>query len=131
MKGMAGIARTAPLAALFLLASCGSGAASAPDSGIRGRAVIGPTCPVERVPPDPRCADKPLATTIAVLRASDRKRVATTESGKEGRFSVRVRPGRYYLRGAKNTRPFARTVLVTVRAHHFTRVRLTFDSGIR
>ena len=128
---MAGIARTAPLAAVFVLVACGSGSASAPDSGIRGRALIGPTCPVERVPPDPRCKPKPLATTIAVLRASDRKRMATTSSGKDGRFSVRVRPGRYYLRGAKSGRPLAHPVLVTVHAHRFATATLTFDSGIR
>jgi hypothetical protein len=128
---MAGIARIALIGTAASLAACGSGAASTADSGVRGRALIAPTCPVERYPPDPRCKPKPLATKIAVLKASDRKRVATTSSGKDGRFSVRVSPGRYYLRGAKNGRPFARPVLVTVHAHRFARVTLTFDSGIR
>ena len=129
---MAAIARTtAPLAAAFFLAACGSGSASTVDSGIRGRALIGPTCPVERLPPDPSCGPKPLATKIAVLRASDRKRMATISSGSDGRFSVRIRPGRYYLRSARSGRPYSRPVRVTVRAHRFASVRLMFDSGIR
>ena len=131
MKRMAGVVRTAPLAAALLLSACGSGSASATDSGIRGRAMIGPTCPVARIPPDPRCADKPLATKLSVLRASDRHRVASISSGKDGRFKVRVRPGRYYVRSSKKGRPFARPVLVTVHAHRFTKVTLRFDSGIR
>src|ERR1700704_5848784 len=36
-------------------------------SGIRGNVMAGPTCPVERVPPDPACADRPLSTTITVF----------------------------------------------------------------
>jgi hypothetical protein len=128
---VAALARIAVLAVAFELAACGSGAASAPDSGVRGRAVIGPTCPVQRVPPDPSCRPRPLATKIAVLRASDRKRMATTRSGRDGRFNVRLRPGRYYLRGAGRGRPLARPMLVVVHAHRFAKVTLSFDSGIR
>jgi hypothetical protein len=128
---MRGIAPIASLALAFVLMSCGSGAASGPDSGIRGRAFLAPTCPVETNPPRPGCQPKPLSTRIAVLRYSDRHRMATVQSGKDGRFTVRIRPGRYYLTGASNKRPHAETVLVGVRAHKFTRAKITFDSGIR
>ena len=132
---MRGIVSIAPLAAaVAVVAACGSGSASSSsklDSGIRGRAFLGPTCPVETVPPSPNCKPKPLAVGIAVLRASDRRRVATTRSGRDGRFVVRVRPGRYYLSGSSKKRPFARTVLTTVHAHRFAHIRITFDSGIR
>lgn len=32
------------------------------NSGVRGAVVLGPTCPAERIPPDPTCAPKPYAT---------------------------------------------------------------------
>lgn len=124
--------RSLVLPALIALLACVGGVAAAPGSGIRGRVLVGPTCPVERVPPDPRCAPKPLSARLLVLRASDRRRVGSVRSGKDGRFSIRVRPGRYWLRAARSRGlPFARPVLVTVRSHHFTRVTIMFDSGIR
>jgi hypothetical protein len=116
----------------FVLLACGSGSAAAPDSGIRGRALLAPTCPVEQLPPAPGCKPKPFATTIVVLRASDRERVARTRSGNDGRFQVRLRAGRYYLTGSSSGGlSRARTVLVTVHRDAFTRVTITFDSGIR
>lgn len=118
-------------AVLALLASADAGAA-APSSGIRGRVLIGPTCPVQRVPPDPRCGPRPLSTRLVVLRASDRRRVGSVRSRRDGRFGIRLRPGRYWVRPARSGGyPFARPVLVTVRAHHFSRVTIMFDSGIR
>jgi hypothetical protein len=125
--------RAAPATATaFVLLACGSGSASEPDSGIRGHAMLSPTCPVEQLPPAPGCEPRPFATTILVLRASDRERVARTRSGTDGRFHARVRPGRYYVTGSSTgTLPRARTVLVTVRRHAFTYVTITFDSGIR
>ena len=36
------------------------------NSGIRGTVMAGPTCPVERDPPDPNCADKPLSVLVSV-----------------------------------------------------------------
>jgi len=34
-------------------------------TGIQGTVMAGPTCPVERNPPDPQCADRPLQTLVA------------------------------------------------------------------
>ena len=36
------------------------------DSGAKGKVLIGPTCPVQRTPPDPNCADKGFETTVQV-----------------------------------------------------------------
>ena len=45
---------------------------AAGGSGVRGVAMLGPTCPVMRNPPDPQCADKPyqgnLVLTTSVIR---------------------------------------------------------------
>src|SRR5258706_9652825 len=39
---------------------------SSSKSGITGRVTLSPTCPVETVPPDPKCAPKPYSTSIYI-----------------------------------------------------------------
>src|ERR1035437_9718286 len=39
------------------------------QSGISGTVLLGPTCPVERIPPDPQCAPKPYSTSINILKS--------------------------------------------------------------
>lgn len=62
---------------------------------IQGSVVLGPTCPVERIPPDPACAPKPYATKVDIYRqvgsATPYKTVATNASGT---FNVALDPGR-------------------------------------
>ena len=36
-------------------------------SGVQGKATAGPTCPVERNPPDPQCAERPVAGAVLVF----------------------------------------------------------------
>src|SRR5437764_398930 len=40
-------------------------------SGVNGQVLLGPTCPVERIPPDPQCAPKPYSTLVTIFRQSD------------------------------------------------------------
>jgi hypothetical protein len=119
------------LALLTAVAACGADAKTPADSGIKGRVFIGPLCPVvqEGVP----CPDAPYDASIRVRRASGNV-VATVRSGKDGRFRINLGPGRYVLeplsRGG-GAPPSAAPVAVRVRAHAFTRVKITYDSGIR
>jgi hypothetical protein len=100
-----------------------------PDSGIRGKVVYGPTCPVER--PGERC-ERPYDARLRIRTRSTKKVLATVRSGKDGRFRVRLRPGRYVVEPASASRyPAAEPVHATVHAHRFTRVTISFDSGIR
>jgi len=57
----------AVLAALIVTAGA-QAAKHKVDSGIRGEATAGPTCPVERYPPDPHCRDRPYQATVRVRR---------------------------------------------------------------
>jgi len=99
------------------------------DSGIRGRVVYGPTCPVER--PGQTC-ERPYDAKLRIRSRSTMKIVATLRSGKDGRFRVRLRPGRYVVEPASGRpHPRAEPVPATVHAHKFTRVTVSFDSGIR
>jgi hypothetical protein len=117
--------------ALLLVA----GAQAATGAGVRGRVTSSPTCPVERYPPDPQCAPRGVKAHISVRRASDRRLVRTLDTASDGRFTIRLRPGRYLLRaspargGALPRCPGASRVTVT--SGRYTRVAIDCDSGIR
>jgi hypothetical protein len=98
---------------------------------VQGIAFIGPTCAVEREPPDPACADRPLAR--AVIRARRGGRVAgETRTDARGRFRLRLAPGRYQLYTSAGIAPFAAPVATArVAPRRFTRLELHVDSGIR
>lgn len=102
------------------------------ESGIRGMVTIGPTCPVERVPPDPLCADKPYEATLAILNASG-KQMATVASGKDGAFEISLPPGTYTIRPSESPArmPYASEQMVVVPAIGYVDVAIQYDSGIR
>jgi hypothetical protein len=65
---------------------------------IAGRALAGPTCPVAQVPPDPACADRPVAGAAVVIRDTDGARVAEVITAVDGSFLAAVPgPGRYVV----------------------------------
>ena len=105
---------------LVSLAACGiTAAAPAPtDSGIRGRVLIGPMCPVvqEGIP----CLDQPLVATIRVRRPGG-KLVATVHSGKDGRFRSTSLPAATGWCPCRRVRPLfrmqRRSSRVSVRMH--------------
>ena len=112
------------LALALFLAACGG--VQAPDSGIRGTILAGPTCPVQRI--DSPCADRPISLTVEVVSGSTVAATFTSDSG--GRFSVAVAPGTYTLR-SKSGLPFLRATTVRVSSGEFTELELHADTGIR
>ena len=116
------------------LIACGGGgsATPAPDSGIEGLVLIGPTCPVEQVGQD--CDDKPYAGQVRIFDAATGEVVATARSGEDGRFRVALPPGSYRLEPVAPSAsglPFGKPIDVEVRAHIYEHVTVSFDSGIR
>jgi hypothetical protein len=105
------------------------------SSGIRGRVVASPTCPVERVPPDPQCAPHGFAAAVRIYRLSDQRTVARLRSRDNGRFRVRLRPGHYgvsALPAVGGSLPRCpRRVKASVRRGYYTGVTIDCDSGIR
>jgi hypothetical protein len=98
-------------------------------SGVRGKVLYGPTCPVERI--GQTCV-KPYETTLRIRKRATRKVVARTRSGTDGRFIVRLAPGRYIIEPVSGRPyPHASPQPVLVRRHEFTKVTIEFDSGIR
>jgi hypothetical protein len=127
--------RLVSVVAFVFVACLAAAPATGSGTGIRGSVRAGPTCPVETVPPDPACAPRGFAARMRVYRRSDRRTVARLRTGSDGRFAVRLRPGRY----AVSARPAAggplprcpQAVRATVRAGAYARVAIACDSGIR
>ncbi|MSR70482.1 hypothetical protein EXS62_00335 [Candidatus Kaiserbacteria bacterium] len=104
------------------------------NSGIRGVVMAGPTCPVERDPPDPACADKPVETNITVVRAVDPTRVVVvTTSNKQGMFEAPLPPGEYVIQAGPYGVPYPRCsdTRVSVQPNTYARVAVSCDTGIR
>ncbi len=104
------------------------------NSGIRGTVMAGPSCPVERDPPEPGCADKPVATNVSVFRTSDPQRaVAVTHSSAQGTFQVSLPPGSYIIMSGPYGMPYPRCndTTAVVDAAGYTEVVVSCDTGIR
>src|ERR1035437_9585171 len=89
------VGRTGPNCEFAL---CGTGSGIPPvskKSGISGTVTLGPTCPVERIPPDPNCAPKFYSTSIAIYEVGHTNAVKTIQSDTNGAFSTELNPGNY------------------------------------
>ncbi len=101
------------------------------DSGVRGTALIGPTCPVERDPPDPACADRPYQGSF-VVETTAGARVASFSTAADGSYSVALDPGTYVIElAAPAFLPSMSPVTVTVVEDAYATLDLSLDSGIR
>lgn len=74
-----------------------SGAPLPTDTGVRGTVVAGPTCPVVTEPPDPACADRPVADAELVVTTRAGDEVARATSDADGTFAIALAPGLYRL----------------------------------
>lgn len=104
------------------------------DSGIRGTVLLGPTCPVERIPPDPVCADKPYKTNLTLTTADQSRVITEFNSDANGKFTVKIQPGEYAIRSAAaaNILPYcASNNTIKVSANMFTDATVFCDTGIR
>lgn len=103
------------------------------NSGIRGTIMLGPTCPVERDPPDPRCADKPYSTIVEVFRTTNLATpFAVAQSDASGTFTVSLPPGNYVVKaGGNNFLPSCSQNPTAVGASRYTNVIINCDTGIR
>jgi Immunoglobulin-like domain of bacterial spore germination len=99
-------------------------------TGVRGSAHVGPTCPVERTPPDPACADRAYAGNF-VIETVGGNRVAEFTTASDGRYSVALPPGSYQVRlRDANAMPSMAAQPFTVR-DGWSQLDLALDSGIR
>jgi hypothetical protein len=119
---------------LFALCLCLAGCsqtAAPTDSGIVGKVVIGPTCPVEM--PGLDCADKPYQATLTVLTPSGDK-VTRFTTDEEGQFRVNLAPGQYILHPESPDDmglPYGVEQTFAVEKGQFNELLVMYDSGIR
>jgi len=107
---LATVLRTVLMLSIIVgLAACAPGSGS-PSSSLRGSAspgpsvgevsgkvTAGPICPVERVPPDPSCAPRPVAGAVLIVQTTGGREVTRTMSAADGTFRVSLAPGAYRL----------------------------------
>lgn len=106
--------------------------AEASEGGIEGIVTIGPTCPVEKFPPDPDCADKSYKAALEVT-TKDGKSVKRFSSGDDGKFKVSLPAGEYIIQNdsVSSILPRMAPMNVIVKNGKFTKIDIGFDSGIR
>jgi len=120
----------------LLIAGCG-GAGPARSlvagTGIAITASAGPVCPVERVPPDPACAPRPVADATILVVDDQGKTVATVTTGADGTVLLAVPAGDYVLQPQPVTGMMggAQPVNVTVVDGSATPAAILYDTGIR
>jgi hypothetical protein len=100
--------------------------------GIHGTILLGPTCPVERIPPDPQCADKPYATSVEVYRTGSAAPFLIGTSDARGTFQFSLPPGSYTVQaGGSKMLPRCSPVTVTVGPSGYSAADISCDTGIR
>ena len=122
-----------PLVVLVLVAACGEGSPgdlpSPADSGIHGKVVQGPMCPVMQA--GSPCPDVPWNGTIHLTGGAGVDLEVSTFDG--GTFAIAIPPGTYELEPLLDGPgpPTAGSQTVVVPSHGTAEVTLTVDSGIR
>lgn len=110
----------------------GGGGITPYTSGVRGIVLLGPTCPVERIPPDPACADKPYATTIVVHRAGSSAVFTTGKSDAAGAFAFALPPGSYTLIASGGAMlPRCNETSISISPDAYATTTISCDTGIR
>lgn len=107
--------------------------AGAGATGLRIVAVAGPICPVERDPPDPACAPRPVAGAIISIQDAQGREVASAVLDEAGTAAVAVAAGGYTIVAApvEGLMGTPGPVEAAVVAGSVTEVALDYDTGIR
>lgn len=85
-----------------VLTACGSAVDNGSGNGgtverfsVSGVALSGPHCPVVQNPPDPQCADRPVADAEIVITNATGDRVDAVRTDADGRFTIPLPAGDY------------------------------------
>jgi len=116
-----------------ILPGAGATVGGAGNTGINGHATAGPVCPVEKNPPDPSCAPRPVAGAHVVAIDASGSQVSETMTDETGAFGFDLAPGDYTIQGdaAPGLMGGPGQVQVTVVAGTRSTVDLAYDTGIR
>jgi Carboxypeptidase regulatory-like domain len=112
----------------------GGGGGSEGTTLVTGRATAGPTCPVERNPPDPNCAERPVAGAVMVIEDSSGAEVQRATTNADGSFTVQLAPGSYRLvpQPVSGLMGGGQPVAFTIQAGTSPEpLQVSYDTGIR
>lgn len=104
---------------------------------LSGRITIGPICPVERYPPDPRCQptnETYKAWQLYVWNLDKTKKIVPIEPELNGSYVVQLPIGKYIIDLEKENQRFgARNLPATIeiKANETTSLDINIDTGIR
>lgn len=90
-------AAAALVLAMVVAAGCGGSTRAAPEYGVTGDAHAGPVCPVQQDPPDPACADRPVADALLLVVDASGASVAEVRTDADGHFETMLPAGNYTL----------------------------------
>lgn len=119
------------LATVSVIVGCGSDSRHTGSNGrVSGRALAGPTCPVER-PGDPNCQPTPVQGSVQFAQGDLVVTSVRINSG--GGFAAEIPAGTYTLTVDTGDNPFpvCSPVDVDVRADADAVVEISCDTGIR
>lgn len=102
-------------------------------STLSGLVTAGPTCPVVTEPPDPSCADRPVAGAVIVIEGPGGSEVARATTDAQGRFTADLAPGNYKLvpQDVEGLMGTATPQEVSLNVGEPTEVAVSYDTGIR
>jgi hypothetical protein len=103
-------------------------------TGIRGLVLAGPTCPVVTDPPDPGCAERPVAGAVLIVVDGAGAEVGRVTSAADGSFAIALAPGAYRVipQPVDGLMGTAGQVDVRVEAGEpSAQVAVAYDTGIR
>jgi len=106
-----------------------------PPPSVTGVVTVGPVCPVERIPPDPSCAPRPVGGAVVEALDASGREVARATTAADGSYLLTVGETGTFTITAQPMAGFMRTptpMTVTLALPGTTeRVDLEFDTGIR
>jgi len=127
------VGRTSPNCEFAACPTVGTSTPAQKEGSVKGIVLLGPTCPVERIPPDPACAPKPYQTSIGISKNIETPELfLTIQSTASGTFIVSLPSGEYVFHPEGGS-PFPRCdeQLVEVSAGSVTTTIINCDTGIR
>ena len=108
-------------------------ASTTPGTGVGGVVTAGPVCPVEKNPPDPACAPRPVDGAILAIHDAAGTEVARVTTVADGTYFAELPAGFYVVipQPAKGLLGTPGSQSVTVADSAAVRLDLSYDTGIR
>jgi hypothetical protein len=99
---------------------------------VHGTVTLSPTCPVERIPPDPNCAPKAFVTEVTAFERLSHEMVAHTTTSSTGSYTLAIPAGDYTLHASTTgTYPRCKDEDISIKASGSVTANISCDSGIR